>query len=404
MSHDAGERLEDAGVIGRGGTGWVHRVFDTSIRRYAALKLLDERFASEPEARDAFLAEARITGQLEHPNIVPVYDLFLADGGVPRYFTMKIVEGDTLATLVDPHRLAERTEAELWDLLGVFLKVCDAVGYANSRGVVHRDLKPTNVMVGAHGQVYVVDWGIARVLEGAAVEGSTVDPPGGVFGTYEYMAPEQAWGRTSEIDARTDVFALGGLLYFLLTGRPPYSGATAPQSAREGRVRSPDEVAPGTVLRPDLCRIAMKALSAAREDRHASAGELRGEVERAMRRGLTLQRVVFPAGAVIVHEGGPPSAAYFLVSGRCEAFQGEGDARRVLRVMGPGEVFGEMALISSRPRSASVVALEQATVLLVTPEALRREIHPDSWVVALLGTLVERFRELEERLPAAARP
>jgi serine/threonine-protein kinase len=398
--------LEGAGLVGRGGMGWVHRVFDKSIGRYAALKVLDEELASRPEASQAFLVEAQITGQLEHPNVVPVYHLQLAADGSPRYFTMKLVEGDTLASLVDPVRAEERPESELWDLLGVFLKVCDAISYAHSRGVVHRDLKPDNIMVGSHGQVYVLDWGIARVLARSAVQvdadGSAreLDVPGNVVGTYQYMSPEQAWGRPDDVDPRTDVFALGGVLYYVLTGRPPYRSASALEvieAAKAARVRPPQEVVPGRALPPALCAIAMKAMSAAREDRYASVEELRRDVERAMRSGLALSRTTFPAGTVIVREGDPPDAAYILTQGRCEAFKGTGEHRKVLREMGPGAVFGEMALLSSRPRSASVVALDDVTALVITREVLEREVHADSWLVALLRTLVERFRELEEQ-------
>ncbi len=397
-------RLENAGLLGRGGMGWVHRVFDHSIGRHAALKLLDDETAARPEAAHAFLVEAQIAGQLEHPNIVPVYDLQLGDDGTPRFFTMRLVEGATLGSLVDPVRAEQRPESELWELLGVFLKVCDAVSFAHSRGVVHRDLKPDNVMVGAFGQVYVLDWGIARVLERAEVrvaeaeDASSIDAPGNPVGTYVYMSPEQAWGRTADIDARTDVFALGAMLYHLLTGRPPYRGSSTRdviEAARAARVRPPQELVAS--LPPALCDIAMKAMSAAPADRYPDVASLRRQVEHAMRSGLALTRVSFPAGTTIVREGDPPDAAYIVTRGRCEAFRGTGTTREVLRQMGPGDVFGEMALLSSSPRSASVVALEDVDAMVITREVLEREVHADSWVVSLLRTLVSRFRELEDR-------
>ncbi len=417
--------MEDDGVIGQGGMGLIHRVYDRNIHRFAALKVLDPELTAHPMARSRFLAEAQITGQLEHPNIVPVYDLELMEDGAPKHFLMKLVDGKTLTHFIRPDRIASRNDDELWELLSVFLKVCDAVSYAHSRGVVHRDLKPDNIMIGSHGQVYVMDWGISSVLgEGGALRGvpSTEDSQlfaaselttpvrvdvdtgdeGSVVGTYQYMAPEQAWGRTAEIDARTDVFALGGILFQILTGRAPYQGtkdALSVELARGGSVPHPSEVAPGVSLSPALCTIAMKALERAREDRYQSVEALKRDVERsAMRGGLSLGTRVFRAGTIILHEGDPPDAAYIVTRGRCEAYKTVGGERRVLREMRAGDVFGEMALLSSRPRSASVVALDDVTAIVVTREALAREVHSESWLLPLLKTLVERFRELEERV------
>jgi serine/threonine-protein kinase len=419
-------RIEDQGIIGQGGMGEVHRVLDRNIRRFAALKVLDPTLADNPQARRRFLAEAQITGQLEHPNIVPVYDLALTDDGWPKHFTMKLVDGTTLTRLITRERLATRTEAELWELLQIFLKVCDAIAYAHSRGVVHRDIKPDNIMIGTHGQVYVMDWGIARAAvppvsdAPPAAMGSGVDaglggsnpevPPvsvqvdtrdeGSIVGTYQYMAPEQAWGRTSEIDARTDVFALGAVLFHILTGSSPYHSTGSVKTvdlARGGAVPHPSEVAPERTLSPALCTIAMKALAAKREDRYASVEALKGDVQRALRSGLSLGTQSFARGTVIVREGDPPDAAYILTRGRCEAYRAVDTERRSLREMGPGDVFGEMALLSKHPRSASVMALDDVTAIVVTPEALAREVHSESWLVPLLKTLVQRFRELEER-------
>jgi serine/threonine-protein kinase len=301
--------------------------------------------------------------------------------------------------------------------------VCDAISYAHSRGVIHRDIKPDNVMIGTHGQVYVMDWGIARVVAAQAPEPQSTEdvgerlvrerpstavvnvPPntrdeGAILGTYPYMSPEQAWGRVDEIDARTDVFALGGVLFHILTGRAPYRSKGTVMTvdlARTGIVPHPREIAPETTLSPALCDIAMKALAPAREDRYASVDALARDVQRALRGGLSLGTQTFRAGTVILHEGDPPDAAYILMSGRCEAYRTVGLERRPLREMGPGDVFGEMALLSKQPRSASVIALEDVTAIVVSPEALAREVHSESWLVPLLKTLVERFRELEER-------
>ena len=265
-----------------------------------------------------------------------------------------------------------------------------------------------------------MDWGIARLApapaEGAEPESTLlrrrkraapVDvqvetrDEGAIVGTFQYMAPEQAWGKTDDVDVRTDVFALGAVLFHVLTGRAPYpagSGQQAVDAARRGAVPHPTEVAPEAVsLSPALCTIAMKALAASRDDRYQTVDELKRDVQRALRGGLSLATRSFPAGTTILRQGDPPDAAYIITRGRCEAFKTVGAERKALREMGPGDVFGEMALLSSRPRSANVVALEDLTAIVVTKEALAREVHAESSILPLLRTLVDRFRELEER-------
>jgi serine/threonine-protein kinase len=235
--------------VGRGGMGEVFRGKDPALGRDLAVKVLRPELRSDPGAERRFAQEARVTGALQHPNIVPVHNLGrLPDGRL--YFTMKLVRGRTLAEMLaegqGPGRLAE------W--LGVFEKVCQAVAFAHSRGVIHRDLKPANVMVGAFGEVQVMDWGLAKVLaladgvafqEGesgeagdtvrrVALTGSTADDRRtGIVGTPAYMAPEQARGEADVVDERADVFGMGAILCEILTGRPPHWGTDLDAILRE---------------------------------------------------------------------------------------------------------------------------------------------------------------------------
>jgi len=233
--------------IGRGGIGVVLRGRDVDLGRDVALKLLREEHGARQGIVRRFVAEARIGGQLEHPGIVPVYDLGLVDDRRP-YFAMKLVEGVTLETLLD---LRDDPTCDRQKILSLFERVCQTVAYAHARGVVHRDLKPANVMVGSFGEVQVVDWGLAKVLHGDGGEGGGDDEAspavdavpglsraGEVMGTFAYMPPEQARGAVEHIDARTDVFALGAILCEILTGAPAYRGETdaLPAQAREARL------------------------------------------------------------------------------------------------------------------------------------------------------------------------
>ena len=238
------DRYQIVGEIARGGMGAILKGRDPDLGRDLAIKVLLERHRDHPELVRRFVEEAQISGQLQHPGIVPVYELGQFGDLLP-YFAMKLVEGRTLAVL-----LAQRGDPthDLARLLDIFEQVCQTMAYAHARGVIHRDLKPSNIMVGAFGEVQVMDWGLAKVLArvgpadlesarpeqetaviatlrvGSAVRGSQA---GSVLGTPAYMAPEQARGELAQVDERADVFGLGAILCEVLTGRPPYLGATA---------------------------------------------------------------------------------------------------------------------------------------------------------------------------------
>src|SRR5579862_1492985 len=151
-------RLRDEGEIARGGMGSIRRIYDNELRRPLARKVIDPRLGADPYSAQRFIDEARITGMLDHPNIVPIHEL-AADDRTQASYTMKLVEGQTLTALI----AAQKTRRDLEHILQCVIKVCDALAFAHSRGVIHRDLKPDNIMVGSFGQVYVMDWGLAQV-------------------------------------------------------------------------------------------------------------------------------------------------------------------------------------------------------------------------------------------------
>ncbi|MCK6546189.1 protein kinase [Myxococcota bacterium] len=388
--------------LGRGAMGRVHPATDRNLLRHVAMKRLDASLARVPMYRDGFVAEAQITGQLEHPNIVPVHELAVDERGVP-YFTMKLVQGETFADwLRDPSRppgSAERLE----DGLEIFLKVCDAVAYAHHRGVVHRDLKPDNVMVAEFGQVYLMDWGLARLTRTRPHSGarSVMETPGPV-GTPGYMSPEQAAGDPSKMDERTDVFGLGAILYELATGRLPYPDAVdataAIDQAREGRVVPIDEAAVGLGLPKRLRDLVTRAVAPRPEDRFASVVELQRALRSFLRGGLHLPRRVFEPGELIIVEGDDGDEAYLIVGGKCRAFRTVGERREVLAEMGPGDVFGEISLLLSEPRAASVVATERTVVLVLDQRTMDEHLGSDAWSGALVRALAQRFWALENQV------
>jgi len=236
------------GEIGQGGMGVVYRARDLELDREVAVKVLRGRYRAGSAAAARFLDEARITARLQHPGIPAVYRVGELPDARP-FLAMKLIKGRTLDELLR----AEGPGAARW--LGAFESACHAVGYAHARGVIHRDLKPHNIMVGAFGEVQVMDWGLAKVLGDTAAPVSapaeaiahsevylprdsdgTLTQAGSVLGTPAFMPPEQAAGEVEKIDRRADVFGLGAILCALLTGKPPYDGTTA-ESVRLAAVR-----------------------------------------------------------------------------------------------------------------------------------------------------------------------
>jgi eukaryotic-like serine/threonine-protein kinase len=242
------QRFEDLGLIGKGGMGEVRRVRDPDLKRTMALKLIHASLVGDPDSVSRFIEEAQITAQLQHPGIVAVHGMGRLDDGRV-WFTMPEVRGRTLRSVIrDVHRASKGGDWVPTDsgwtlrrLIDAFHTVCQAVAFAHAHGVLHRDLKPDNVMVGAYGEVQVLDWGLAKLLRGPSEEAESWHPPqdrpttdghrtthiGRVMGTPAYMAPEQASGRNDEIGTHTDVYALGGLLFEVLTGHSPFSGKDA---------------------------------------------------------------------------------------------------------------------------------------------------------------------------------
>ncbi|MEZ4321688.1 MAG: bifunctional serine/threonine-protein kinase/formylglycine-generating enzyme family protein [Myxococcota bacterium] len=223
-------RYEDLGVLGKGGMGEVRRVRDTVLGRTLAMKLVHESLLGNAAGLARFTEEAQATAQLQHPGIIPVHDLGRLDDG-RLWFTMLEVRGRTLSSVIrEVHDASEPATWTFRRLVNAIASVCQAVGYAHARGVVHRDLKPDNVMVGTAGEVYVLDWGIAK-LSGVADDGhepvradarSDATRVGRVTGTPVYMSPEQARGQP--VDSRSDVYSLGAVLYEALCGSRPYRG------------------------------------------------------------------------------------------------------------------------------------------------------------------------------------
>ena len=319
-----GRKYKVITTINRGGMGVILQARDLRIRRTVAMKVMNSKHQFSRENALRFIDEAQLTGQLEHPNIVPVYELGIDEQG-EMFYTMKFVKGTTLDDVLRGIRAGKAKVIEKYPLsalLTIFQKVCDAVAFAHSKGVVHRDLKPENIMIGAFGEVLVMDWGLAKNITGGRSERPASAPDaaamqakvsdlrgfetmhGLIVGTPPYISPEQARGELDKIDGRSDLYVLGEILYIILTLRPPVEGETLNevvekilnsridhpsvhnQPPKSARKRGSDIAAesfvlahcPGQRIPDGLSAVVMKALALEPADRYQTVEDLQEDI------------------------------------------------------------------------------------------------------------------------------
>ncbi len=287
----------------KGGLGEVYMAEDTELHRRVALKEIQAKHAKNPVSHDRFVAEAEITGSLEHPGVVPVYGMGAYLDGRP-FYTMRFIKGEDLATAIRRfHSGITRsfTGLEFRSLLRKLIDVCNTIAYAHSRGVLHRDLKPGNIMIGPFGETLVMDWGIAKLIgqsddtdivhvEPTSDSGESAIRPqlakgcvtltGQAVGTPTYMSPEQAAGRLDALGPASDVYSLGATLYVVLTGQAPFQGGVREvlRMVQEGRIETPRQIKPRIPSALDaICR---RAMALDPSQRYQSALRLAADIDR----------------------------------------------------------------------------------------------------------------------------
>jgi WD40 repeat protein len=260
--------------IARGGMGIVYKARQVALNRFVALKVIVAGQLSSPDFVKRFRTEAEAAAALDHPNIVPIYEISEFDG--QPFFSMRLIDGPTLREHVGKVQSAQAQQR----VAGLAAKLARAVHYAHQRGIIHRDLKPGNVLLDAHGEPHLTDFGLAKLVE----KDSTITKTMAVLGTPSYMAPEQARGETKSLTTAADIYSLGAVLYELLTGQPPFAGGTTMETIRQVLEKDPR---PPTSLNPkidrDLETVCLKCLEKEASSRYGSAEALADELDRWLR-------------------------------------------------------------------------------------------------------------------------
>ena len=402
-------RVEDQ--IATGNMGAIYKAYDMKLRRTSVLKIILPNIKKKAGQVVRFVDEARITGKLEHPNIIPINDIgVLEDDQV--FISMKYIQGEQLRLILkniqdaDPEYTSKYT---LYSLLTIFRKVCDACAFAHSKGVIHRDIKPENIMVGDYGEVLLVDWGLAKLkdqpeepvytkydrlkLENISATQSQV---GAVKGTPAYMSPEQARGLVDKIDRRTDIFLLGTTLYTISTLHEPFSGRDIYEvvtNSENCNFTPPHLKAPERQIPEELGNIIVRAMAKNPDDRYQSVEELCEDIDALMEGRAVSVEKGFKKGEFLMMEGEVGKVAYVILSGRVEVFKIMDDIKIKLVELSDGDCVGEMAMISDAPRSASVIALEDTTVIVITKDLIKRGLDKlPPWMAGVVRALVDRLR------------
>ncbi len=412
IKKEFGEKYRFYEKLVSGGMGAIFKVLDRDLRRITAMKVLLPGLKDNPDTLTNFVTEAKITGFLEHPNIIPVHELgLMPQSGI--FFTMKLAKGETLNKILAEIRAGNEEYSEKYNsyhLLSLFRKICDAVSFAHSVNIVHQDIKPHNIMVGNFGEVFLMDWGIAKYVGDSEsesipeykdffkdIERCTKDPKSfHIKGSPAYMSPEQVSGDPSQIDKFSDIFLLGATLYHIFTLEPPYQGDDIQDillKAKKGEFVAPERRNPDAQIPSEISRIIMKAMAYDKYERYLSAEAFAKDIDDFIAGKWSPQeKKYFAAGELLMKEGEIGEEAYVIIKGKVQIFRESGGHKVVLNTSGEGDIIGEIALITRAPRSASVEAVEDTEVAVFTDHLIAYNIRRlPPYMEKIVSVLTERL-------------
>lgn len=401
------------GKLISGGMGAILEVIDQDLHRPTAMKVIKPSYKNDERALIEFIREAKITAMLEHPNIIPVHELGLSDE-TGLFFTMKLMKGEPLHHILNEIKNGNvdyKKKYNTYTLLNIFRKICDAVDFAHSKNIIHRDIKPHNIIVGRYGEVLLMDWGLALYIGDPDKEDDqsqrdalkdilelTGKGRNIIQGSPAYMAPEQAGGESSQLDKKTDIFLLAATFYHILTLEAPYTGENLKdvlQKAKQRNLIDPQKRNPDRHIPDELCRIVMKASSLKKDDRHDSVKDLINDIDDVIAGNwLNQEKKMFTSGQFLMKEGEDGEEAYLITKGKVQVYrQADGNNKVVLGTVKEGDIVGEMALITDDKRSASVKALEDTEASVLTKDLLSQNLkNLPPYIEKMMSTLTRRLQ------------
>ncbi|NQZ58429.1 MAG: protein kinase [Lentisphaeraceae bacterium] len=409
--------------IGQGGMGKILVVEDSNLNRILAMKILDPKNSTNPRLGEAFIEEAQITGQLQHPNIIPIHDIGILPDNGKQYYTMKLVEGESLQEIIDALKLQDPAYQRTYTmhaLLTIFRKVCDALAYAHSIGIIHRDIKPANIMVGKFGEVLVLDWGLAKYksteginevnvvdedtveLESGHISSSLMTMAGTIKGSLAYISPEQAMADNESIDHQSDIFLLGATLYHMLTLQPPYSGRDIVDvitKAEDAQFTHPNDTEHGSLIPEALVNILMKSMTVDKKERFQSVADLIEKIDDYLEARNVSEMRYYKVGEILIEDEDLGDDTYILVDGAVEVICNIDGKLTVLDTLSKGAVFGELAPLTHDVRSATIKATEKCCVMVISKQLMFDEIRKlPPWLEKIIFTLASKVSSMSDRI------
>ncbi len=401
------ERYVELSLAGEGGTSAVFKAYDRELDRQVALKRVKDTRTMEQELTELVGQEARLLAALEHPNIVPVHDSGI-DAEGRRFYTMKLLAGQRLSDRLASNPPAHRAPGELLSCLRIVIAVCDALDFAHARDILHLDVKSENVMVGDHGEVHLIDWGISKMARQpdrgphahahlAEYRRHRTEP---LPCTPSFASPEQAEGRADKISCRTDVFGVGALLFEIATGSPPFEAPSANEAlVAASCCEFEDRLDRAPALPAWLRQIIVRAMAREPEHRYQSVKDLKKDLQAFVDNVWKLNRCAYAEGDIVIRQDEPATTVFLIIAGRCDVVRTTMSGQeKQLAILGPGDVFGELALVPEGRRTAMVRALDAVEVAVLDREKLQRDLAGNLWLGRLLPTLVNRVLDKDRRL------
>ena len=393
-----GDRYRTLAHIGEGGISDVESAFDHYLNRIVAVKKLKKKHLNIESVVRFFMNEIKLISYLDHPGVVSIFDAFLDEDKRPCY-TMKVVRGVELSSVLE-----SKTPTQLLD---IFVKLCQTLGYVHSKGVIHLDLKPANIMLGDYGEVMIMDWGSARLYdpgpygeylkEVPEAQGPLEECAGISSGTPAYMSPEQTTASREALTPSSDIFSLGVIFYQMMSRRMPFTGTDTTEIFRQVRDCTPPALYRLKSEIPHrLSHICTRMLKKDPFDRYHGFHEVLSDMDAFRSSGMAFPVHTYQQGETIFREGDPGTFAFTILSGAVEISRVLNGRKMTLAMLGENEIVGELAIFNNQPRSATVRAAAPNTVIRVMD---RKDVEDDldklsPWVDKMIRGLSRRFVDL----------